>query len=165
MQMWVASSQPRRLDAADPFMPWKLAVRRGMAAARQGQVLLALVSFQQSLGIARELLAGRVADHHDAADEHVAALVVSHHNIADLQSESGLHDLAAAHLAEAHEALMRLLCIPGLDPLLRQAALRHSRETHAGLLRHIGEHGDHPCLARALRAGCLVLSAASPTLH
>lgn len=53
---------------------------------------------------------------------------------------------------------MRLLCDPQAGIDLRQAALRHSRETHAALLAHLQTHGPHPAIARALRAGCLALA-------
>ncbi|KQP38834.1 hypothetical protein ASF44_10325 [Pseudorhodoferax sp. Leaf274] len=124
---------------------------RGTAAARQGQVLLAMASFQEALGIARGLLAVPGA----RSDDCVAALVVSHHNLAEVQADAGGNDLAAAQLALAHETLMHLLCDPATDGVLRQAALRHSRETHAALLLYLQANGPHPAIARALRAGCL----------
>lgn len=127
---------------------------RGTAAARQGQVLLALASFQQALGLARALL--EVPG--ERCDDCVAALVVSHHKLAEVQSDAGGSDLAAAQLALAHETLMHLLCNAAARGALRQAALRRCRETHAALLRYIEAHGPHPTIARALRAGCLGLA-------
>ncbi|WP_326543242.1 hypothetical protein [Pseudorhodoferax sp.] len=131
--------------------PWHAVMARGTAAARQGQVLLALASFQEALGIARALLARPCA----RSDDCVAALVVSHHNLAEVQLDAGGNDLAAAQLALAHETLMHLLCDPAADAALQQAALRHSRETHAALLLHLETNGPHPVITRALRAGCL----------
>lgn len=140
-----------RTTGGDLLSPWQSLMSRGTAAARQGQVLLALASFQQALGIARALL----AKPGERSDDCVAALVVSYHNLAEVQADAGGNDLAAAQLAMAHEALMHLLCDPATDAALRQAALRHSRETHAALLLHIEANGPHPVIARALRAGCL----------
>lgn len=135
----------------DMFSPWHAVMARGTAAARQGQVLLALASFQEALGIARALLARPG----QRSDDCVAALVVSHHNLAEVQADAGGTDLAAAQLALAHETLMHWLCDPAADSALRQAALRHSRETHAALLLYLEANGPHPVIARALRTGCL----------
>lgn len=162
MGHFISSFAPVR---SDMLQPWHLVMARGVSAARQGQLVLALASYQQALGIARALLAQSTSDLGDRVDDCVAALVVSFHNLADLQADAGGTDLAATQLARAHEMLMRLLCDPSADSVLQQAALRHSRETHAGLLRHLHEHGPHPAIARALRAGCLGLAAGSPTLH
>jgi len=150
---------------SDLLQPWHAVMARGVSAARQGQLVLALASYQQALGIVRALLRRPSPGLAARADDCVAALVVSFHNLAELQADAGGSDLAAAQLAGAHEALMRLLCDPTACHALHQAALRHSRETHAGLLRHLGEHGPHPAITRALRAGCLALAAGTSTLH
>ena len=42
-----------------------------------------------------------------------------------------------------------------------RAAVWHGRDTHAALLAHRAEHGDHPDIDRALRAGCLTLTTAA----
>lgn len=149
----------------DLLQPWHAVMARGVCAARQGQLVLALASYQQASGIVRALLAQPSPGLAERADDCVAALVVSFHNLAELQVEAGGSDLAAAQLASAHEMLMRLLCDPTACSALHQAALRHSRETHAGLLRHLDDYGPHPAIARALRAGCLALVAGSPTWH
>lgn len=78
---------------SDPFSPWETVMARGTAAARQGQWMLALASFQQALGMARALLAARPAGR---SEDCVAALIVSHHNLAELQTDAGGPDLAAA---------------------------------------------------------------------
>lgn len=146
-----------RTAGGDLLSPWQSLMSRGTAAARQGHVLLALASFQEALGMARALL----AKPGERSDDCVAALVVSHHNLAEVQLDAGGKDLAAAQLASAHETLMHLLCNPATDGALRQAALRHSRETHAALLLYLEAHGAHPMIARALRAGCLGLALGS----
>jgi hypothetical protein len=149
----------------DMLQPWHNVTARGVRAARQGRLMLALVSHQQALRIAQDLLAMPTAQRADRADDCVAALVVSFHNLAELQSDAGGTDLAAAQLARAHEVLMRLLCDPSVCRALRRAALRHSHVTHAGLLRYLHEYGPHPAITRALRAGCLSVATGSPTLH
>jgi len=142
---------------------WERTMRRAIGAARLGQTVLALAVFQQALALARELLG---APPPGRADDCVAALVVSHHNLADLQAEAGSNELAAAQLGRAHEALMAIVRDPAQDGAMQRAALRHSRETHAGLLRHLAEHGDHPLITRALRAGCLAIGlGGGATLH
>jgi hypothetical protein len=134
----------------DMLQPWHNVTARGVRAARQGRLMLALVSHQQALRIAQDLLAMPTAQRADRAE---------------LQSDAGGTDLAAAQLARAHEVLMRLLCDPSVCRALRRAALRHSHVTHAGLLRYLHEYGPHPAITRALRAGCLSVATGSPTLH
>ncbi|MFT3721181.1 hypothetical protein [Pseudorhodoferax sp.] len=151
-------SAPNRAAAVDLLAPWQSVMARGTAAARQGQLLLAMSSFQEALAIARALLAAPG----ERCDDCVAALVVSHHNLAEVQADAGGSDLAATQLAQAHETLMRLLCDPAADGALQQAALRHSRETHAALLLHLEANGPHPAISRALRAGCLGLAVGGP---
>lgn len=147
------------------LQPWQTAMARAACAERQGQLLQALASYQQALAIVRTLLAQPGSELAERADDCVAALVASFQHLAELQADAGGSDLAAAQLAGAHEMLMHLLCDPSACSALQQAALRHSRETHAGLLRHLNEYGPHPAIARALRAGCLGLAAGTPTLH
>ena len=43
-------------QGTDLLLPWRTAMDRGVVAARQGQCLMAMVSYQQALAIARRLL-------------------------------------------------------------------------------------------------------------
>ena len=151
---------------------WERVIRNAQVAARMDQWVLSLAGCREALAIAKHLVAtpppGR-------ADDCVAALVVSHHNLADLQIEAGSPDLAAIQLCLAHEALMSMLQLQSQHGStaahveLQHAAFRHSRETHAALLRFLSEHGAHPAIYQALHAGCLALfagdAAARPTCH
>ncbi|RYX98110.1 MAG: hypothetical protein EOO28_00825 [Comamonadaceae bacterium] len=146
---------------------WDRVMRHAQVAAGMSQGVLALAGSWEALSIAKQLCANPPPGR---ADDCVAALVVSHHNLADLQLEAGTPDLAAGQLCHAHETLLALMqdtpSGANLPTELRQAAWRHSRETHAGLLRYLAEHGPHPAISRALQAGCLVVFAGvSPTRH
>jgi hypothetical protein len=141
---------------------WERVMREAVRTSHAAPSNVALNGYQQALKIAHRLIeqppSGRAGDC-------VAALVVSHHNLADLHAELGDIDSASEHLCRAHETLIRLFLDGSQDARLQQAALRHSRETHFALLNHIRVHGPHPLLTRALSAGCLALSAANPIPH
>ncbi|MDO9405792.1 MAG: DUF2753 family protein [Polaromonas sp.] len=161
--------QTRQLSTRPAAVPaslaqWERLMRSAQAAARMEQLVLSLATCWQALAVAQELV---IDPPRGRANDCVAALVVSHHNLADMQLEAGGNDLAAEQLSQAHEALMLLLA-PATGPHdprhteLQQAAWRHSRETHAGLMRYLAEHGQHPAIARALRVGCMTLLATAP---
>jgi hypothetical protein len=141
---------------------WENVMREAVRTCRAAPRNVTLKTYQQALGIAHRLIEqpppGR-------ADDCVAALVVSHHNLADLHAERGDIDSAAEHFCHAHETLIRLFLDDRADRSLQQAALRHSRETHIALLNHLRVHGAHPLVTRALGAGGLALSAAQPIPH
>lgn len=161
-------TSPLAAPAIASLVNWQRAMRHASQAARLEQLLMSLSCCCEALAIAQQLVGDPPAGR---ADDCVAALVVSHHNLADLQLQAGGPDLAAEQLCRAHEALMALLLgSPEREPdrELQQAAWRHSRETHAALLAYLTEHGPHPAIARALRAGCLSLTTGAPaanTLH
>lgn len=142
---------------------WHREMRRGQGAALQGQVLLALASYQQAVALARSLVAEPPDGH---TDDCVAALVVAHLNLADLLADAGSVELAAAQRCHVHEALMQLLLTgDAAHEGLRRAALRHSRETHACLTLHLSEHGSDPAILRALRKGCMALAVDAGPMH
>lgn len=150
-------------SSASASLPlWETITRESLIAERDGQIVFALAGYRRALSIARQLIdtppPGRVEDC-------VAALVVSCHNLADLHAGQGDLDLAAGHLSRVHETLIALLLDTGRDPVLQQAAVRHSRETHMALIGHVSRHGPDPLITRALRAGCLALNIDSPTRH
>jgi hypothetical protein len=141
---------------------WEHVMRAAVAASRAAQPLAASEGYKQALNIARRLIEqppeGRASDC-------VAALVVSHHNLADLELERGHIDHAVAHLCAAHETLLQLFVDTTRNPALQQAALRHSRETHVALLSHIATHGPHPLIARTLELGESAMNAGDPFPH
>jgi hypothetical protein len=148
---------------APGLVEWQSLMRRGCDAARCGNTALAGHLYQQSLVIAQSLMAhGRGF----SADDRLAAFVVTHLNLADLHNDLEEPHAAVAHLCGAHETLMALVRDPHGDHDMQQAAFRHSRETHAALLSHLSEHGSHPAVLDALRAGCMPFPIArSHTLH
>jgi hypothetical protein len=154
---------PDSQSVASASLPqWETITRESLIAEREGQTVLALAGYRRALSIAQQLIdtpePGR-------ADHCVAALVVSCHNLADLHAGQGDLDVAVEHLCHAHETLIALLLDANRDPVLQQAAVRHSRETHMALIGHVSRHGADPRITRALRAGCLALNIDSPTRH
>ncbi len=130
---------------------WERAMQRARAAGQMGQMAMALAFEQQALALALRLLqqtppAGR-------EDDCIAALVVSHLNVADLQVQAAAPDAAARLLCRVHGLLQDLVADGQCGAALRQAALRHGRETHAALLAHVRSHGPHPAIAEALAVG------------
>lgn len=159
----------------DPFVPlgalpqWTQAMRRGTHAQHTGQLVQALCHFQAALGMARAWVAEALAGQREAlalpasqVDARLCAFVSGHRCLAELQTEAGNPDLAAETLAQAHRGLLAL--VPRHPPASawHRAAAWHGRDTHAALLDHRSEHGEHPDIDQALRAGCLSLRAGPP---
>ena len=84
------------------------------------------------------------------ADEAVAALVVAHHNLADLLVAMTLPDRAADMLCHVHDCLLATSQSPARPDPLRAAALRHSRGTRTELLAFVQKHGHHDGILRCL---------------
>ncbi len=155
-------AQPTDSPLVPGLAQWESAIRHGGQTAAAGHTGVALRHTREALRIAQALLEARAAastassalDRHiharDAADQILAALVVSHHNLADIYQAAHLPEQAAAHVCRAHAALMDLLADAAADTALREAAWRHSRETHAELLLFIREKGPHPAVMQAL---------------
>ncbi|MGJ7491318.1 hypothetical protein [Variovorax sp. ZT4R33] len=143
---------------------WEGLMRRGIEAAREGRADRAEALYCRALDLAQRLL-----DAPDAppasADDRIAALVVSHLNLADLYRDADRMEAGVAQLCTAHRALMALLRDRRAGPALQLAACRHSRETHAALVAHLDEHGAHPAVLAALRAGCMPFPPHGATLH
>lgn len=137
---------------------WERALQRANAALHMGQPVMALAYQQQAL-----VLALRIAQAPPSGreDDCIAALVVSHLNLADLQAEAGAVEEGAQLLCRIHTLLLGLMADAGHGSTLQQAAWRHSRETHAALLGHGQAHGAHPDITAVLAAASGVLQAAA----
>ena len=77
----------------------------------------------------------------------------------------GCRSQAAAAIADAHTTLVRLILGQPGASAWRKAAVWRSRDTHDALVNHWQAHGPDPVIERALRAGCLVMSAAARPVH
>lgn len=102
---------------------------------------MALAYQQQALVLALRIVQAPPAGREDDC---IAALVVSHLNLADLQAEAGALDASAQLLCSVHATLLGLMADGSQGTALQRAAWRHSRESHAALLRHVQAHGPHP---------------------
>lgn len=138
------SSAPSVEDASVPL--WERTMRAAVASARAGQLQTAIDGYRRALDIACELIDRRCVER---ADDCVAALVVSFHNLADAQTELDAPERAVKLFCDAHEALIALYLDAERPPALRQAALHHTRETHSALVAYAAAHGMHPLIARA----------------
>jgi hypothetical protein len=124
---------------------WKREILLGNRDFEQRDFLEALLHYRRALAVAQRLFM-RWPD----ADEAVAALVIAHHNLADLHARMRHMDEAADNLCTAHRCLLQAMADAHLDPALREAALRHSKKTFAELERFSRECGRHPDVMRAL---------------
>ncbi|GJH19224.1 hypothetical protein CBA19CS22_21800 [Caballeronia novacaledonica] len=146
-----------------PSLPlWEAAMRQAVNAERDGQTAPALGNYERALAIAQCLIDAPPAGR---ADDCLAALVVSHLNLADIRVAQGDPNAAAPVLCHAHEALIALSLDAARPASLRQAALRHSRETYVALIRHIARHGPHPLITRAIADADAALHGASLARH
>ena len=153
MEPGVLASPSRPLAA--PLEPatlarWEHAMRSARAARELGQMRLAAACQHQALALSIRLL--EQAPPPGREDDCIAALVVSHLNQADLQAQAAALDDAARLLCRAHTLLLGLMVDTRHGTPLRQAAWRHSRETHAALLQHLRAHGPHPAISKTLAA-------------
>lgn len=147
---------------------WEAVTRGALAAERAGRAVVALGGYRRALAIARQLIDTAPLSPRSAlprAEDCVAALVASWHNLATLLAVRGDFARAAQHLCDAHEAVVALYLDTHRGGALRRAALRHSRETHLALVYHEKEHGPHPLTTRALRAGQLALDVNRAQTH
>jgi hypothetical protein len=156
------STTPAARDALAPepatLAHWERTLQRANAALHMGQPVMALAYQQQALVLALRIVQAPPAGREDDC---IAALVVSHLNLADLQAEAGALDASAQLLCSVHATLLGLMADGSQGSALQQAAWRHSRETHAALLRHVQAHGPHPDTTAVLAAAFGVLQGAA----
>lgn len=137
---WVGTS-----DAESSMVHWKVQTLSGNRHFDAGEHAKALSYYQQALWLARQ----QFACWHDA-DEAVAALVVAHHNLADLLVAMALPERAADLLCHIHDCLLATSQSPASPAPLRDAALRHSRSTRTELLAFVRKHGTQDAIQRCL---------------
>jgi len=145
-------------------------MRRAVHAHHTGQWLAAQASYQHAISLAREHLLLQAIDgiacDEGHADACASAWVGSHRGLAELLVEEGCVSLAASTLAQAHTGLLAVLQHQPCGSHWHHAAAWHLRLTHAALMAHWVAHGHHDDIDRAVRAGCMTLSAcAQPSGH
>lgn len=158
----ISSNAAAARDALAPepatLAHWERTLQRANAALRMDQPVMALAYQQQALVIALRIAQDPPAGREDDC---IAALVVSHLNLADLQVEAGALEECTQLLCSVHATLLGLMADGSRGAALQQAAWRHSRETHAALLRHVQAHGAHPDISAVLAAASGVLQGAA----
>ncbi|SAI26498.1 Protein of uncharacterised function (DUF2753) [Bordetella ansorpii] len=122
---------------------WQSVTREGNQAFEQGDFSTALSHYQEALDLAQRFA--------PEAPDAAPALVVSHHNLAELHERQGQSDDAARHLCRAHEALCARAADDSGEESIRVTAWRHTRVTYAALLRFLQRHPEHAAAQRAAR--------------
>jgi len=151
---WVGTT-----DSDSSMVHWKQQTLSGNRYFDAGEYAKALSYYQQALWLARQ----QFSFWHDA-DEAVAALVVAHHNLADLLIAMTLPDRAADLLCHIHDCLLATSQSPACPSPLRAAALRHTRSTHTELIVFVRKHGTQDAIQRCL-GQCLCHAEPAHQLH
>ncbi|MEN8642906.1 hypothetical protein [Pseudomonas sichuanensis] len=124
---------------------WRRTTQNANRLFDQGELVDAREHYLQALALAQVLF----ERWHDV-DEAVAALVVAHHNLADLHLRLNQPHESADYLCAAHQALLQASQEQRLPQVLRDAALRHSARTYTELLSFIADYGQYPRTERLL---------------
>ena len=139
---------------------WKRAILQGNSDFEARQYHLAFRHYRRALMLAR---------HHYAswpvADQAVAALVIAHHNLAELLVRMDHVDDAADNLCAAHDQLLATMADDALPMALREAASCHSKATLCELSRFAREYGSHPRVMRTMSRSCDLCDPRTRTLH
>lgn len=143
-------------DAATPqsLQAWQGLTRAALAAQAECRSSDALLGFHRALRMAEALFHGPLWP--DAADDVLAAYVVSHHNLSDLLDALGRTAEAITHVRTPHLHLLSL-DRPAQDPEIRRALWRHLGETRRQLILWRVQHAGHPDLAATLDAALAAL--------
>lgn len=154
MKGWVGTT-----DSDSSMVHWKQQTLSGNRYFDAGEYAKALSYYQQALWLARQQFS-----FWPDADEAVAALVVAHHNLADLLIAMTLPDRAADLLCHIHDCLLATSQSPACPSPLRAAALRHTRSTHTELIAFVRKHGTQDAIQRCL-GQCLCHAEHAHQLH
>lgn len=125
---------------------WQRVTLRGNRAYERRDRAGALSHYRAALSLADGLYGLGSAN----PDQALAALVISHHNLADLFEADGTPDSAAAHLCLAYEALIHAIEDEALSQAWRDAAWRHARIALEQLQRFLQRHPGHPRATRSV---------------
>lgn len=148
-----------RNEADSSMAYWKRQTLCGNRHFDAGEHAKALDCYQQALWLARQQFACW-----PDVDEAVAALVVAHHNLADLLVAMTLPERAADLLCHIHDCLLATSQSPASSDALRDCALRHSHGTRTELLAFVRKHGSHNGIQRCL-GQCLCQAEPASRLH
>ncbi|WP_252090137.1 DUF2753 family protein [Pseudomonas sp. MWU13-3659] len=132
---------------------WRRTTQIANQLFEQGELVDAREHYLQALALAQVLF----ERWHDV-DEAVAALVIAHHNLADLHLRLNQPHESADYLCAAHQRLLQAIQEQRLPQALRDAALRHSGRTYTELLSFIAEYGQYPRTERLLHRQAPVAS-------
>jgi len=125
---------------------WKIEINIANNAFIHGQHMQAFNHYETALELAKtgvsELLNTANATHLLLeAERQIAALVVTHHNLADLFRQASQFENTVAHLCDAHETLFQLSHHKQAD--MRELAQRHLKVTYQELITFTQRYGRH----------------------
>ena len=125
---------------------WKIQINTANNAFIHGRLPQALEHYEAALDIAKkgvdELLNTPEATHLlYEAERQIAALIVTHHNLADLFHQSSLLEKTVAHLCDAHEILFQLSHHQHAG--LSQLGQRHLKITTQALMTFAQQHDTY----------------------
>lgn len=136
----VTSPESPPLRPASRLADWESLTRDACHAQAAQRLEEALAGHVRALCVLEALLDGQVL--RNDPDDCLAALVVSHHNLADLYRQRGQLLPAVEHTCAPHELLLRLA--GDASSAVQKVAWRHLRQTRAVLLAWQRQHGAHP---------------------
>jgi hypothetical protein len=122
---------------------WRQEITAANNAFIHGQHARAFGHYNAALELASIGVAGLfdvTQDFLEETERHIAALVVTRHNLADLCQQAGQRDSAIEHLCAAHETLFQLLHHENRD--VHVLAQRHSNVTYQELLNFVQRYGQ-----------------------
>lgn len=128
---------------------WQRLTRSALDAQAKGHPGAALLGYRSALTAAESLFDDPLWT--EAADNVLAAFVVSHHNLADLLDELDQPAEGVRHLCDPHRHLLAL-DTPAQDPAVRRAAWRHLGETRRQLLLWRHQHRERADVGGAIDA-------------
>jgi hypothetical protein len=131
---------------------WRLEITAANNAFIHGRHARAFNHYNVALELANAGITGMLnltqIDFLEEAERHIAALVVTRHNLADLCQQAGQRDSAVEHLCAAHETLFQLLHHQSKD--VHVLAQRHSNVTYQELLNFVQRFGQELRIQQSL---------------
>lgn len=135
---------PATTNAPASLARWRSLTYKANVAFAHADYAAARPIYEHALRVAERLLAA--PEFLLAPDDCLAALVVAHHNLADLHRQAGESPAAVAHLCLPHETLLDVANAnanaSGASAGTRLCALRHLGKTRLALLHWQKHHGS-----------------------
>ena len=143
---------------AQGLSAWKNCIGLGNQAYARGDIACARASYEAALyNICAEMATLTYVPHRsynhadwnrERCDNHMAALVVTYHNLADLLIQDGAPERALEYLCEAQQRIYILLHHPHTE--VADLAQRHLQVTYRALVEFARSHGGQEKVEQTL---------------